>query len=124
MKIFIVDDDEMYQKTLHHQLKRKYNDKIDIQVFDSGEKMLLFLNPESKPDLIILDYFLEINPYSINGYEILKALKKMVPQTKVIMVTGGSNADHEDDFVGAGADDFIIKDGKAIDKICTFINAM
>lgn len=122
MKIVVVDDDEMYQKTLAHQLKAKYNDKLEVQAFDSGEKMLLFLNPNSKPDLVVLDYFLELNPYSINGYEILKALKKMTPETKVVMVTGGSNSGHEDDFMSSGADGFIIKDGKAMDKICQFIN--
>lgn len=123
MKIVIVDDDSMYQTTLKHQLKAKLGDAIEVETYNSGEKMLLFLNPKSLPELIILDYFLDYNPYSINGYEILKALNKMVPEAKIVMVTGGDNEEHKDKFIAAGAHDFIMKDKTAVDKILEIIKS-
>lgn len=121
MKITIIDDDSMYQTTLKHQLKAKLGDAIEVETYNSGEKMLLFLNPKSLPELIILDYFLDYNPYSINGYEILKVLKSMVPDSKIVMVTGGDNEDHKEKFIEAGATDFIIKDKDTVEKIIDII---
>jgi len=121
MKITIIDDDSMYQTTLKHQLKAKLGDAIEVETYNSGEKMLLFLNPKSLPELIILDYFLDYNPYSINGYEILKVLKSMVPDSKIVMVTGGDNEDHREKFIEAGATDFIIKDKDTVEKIIDII---
>ena len=121
MKITIIDDDSMYQTTLKHQLKAKLGDAIELETYNSGEKMLLFLNPKSLPELIILDYFLDYNPYSINGYEILKVLKSMVPDSKIVMVTGGDNEDHREKFIEAGATDFIIKDKDTVEKIIDII---
>jgi two-component system, NtrC family, response regulator AtoC len=121
MKITIIDDDSMYQTTLKHQLKAKLGDAIEVETYNSGEKMLLFLNPKSLPELIILDYFLDYNPYSINGYEILKVLKSMVPDSKIVMVTGGDNEDHKEKFIEAGATDFILKDKDTVEKIIDII---
>lgn len=121
MKITIIDDDSMYQTTLKHQLKAKLGDAIELETYNSGEKMLLFLNPKSLPELIILDYFLDYNPYSINGYEILKVLKSMVPDSKIVMVTGGDNEDHKEKFIEAGATDFILKDKDTVEKIIDII---
>ena len=123
MKIVIVDDDSMYQTTLKHHLKAKLGDAIEVETYNSGEKMLLFLNPKSLPELIISDYFLDYNPYSINGYEILKALNKMVPEAKIVMVTGGDNVEHKDKFIAAGAHDFIMKDKNAVDNILKIIKS-
>lgn len=120
MKIVIVEDDVMYQKSLQHQLKNKLTN-AEIEVYESGEKMLLFLNPNNIPDVIILDYFLEANPYSVNGYEILKALRNMVPDTKVIMVTGGTGEDYEERFKKAGAHGFIVKGKNTVSEILELI---
>ena len=121
MKITIIDGDSMYQTTLKHQLKAKLGEVIEVETYNSGEEMLLFLNPKSLPELIILDYFLDYNPYSINGYEILKVLKSMVPRSKIVMVTGGDNEEHNEKFIEAGATDFILKDKDTVEKILDLI---
>ena len=117
MKITIIDGDSLYQTTLKYQLKAKLGDAIEVETYNSGEKMLLFLNTKSLPELIIFDY----NSYSINGYEILKVLKRMVPDSKIVMVTGEDNEEHNEKFIEAGATDFILKDKDTVEKILDLI---
>lgn len=75
-KIFLVEDNPVYQTLILKQLESVSQ---DIQVFSKGENFLSELN--TQPDLVILDYHLE---GVINGYDILKHLKKMPHPPPVI----------------------------------------
>ena len=75
-KIFLVEDNPVYQTLILKQLESVSQ---DIQVFSKGENFLAELN--TQPDLVILDYHLE---GVINGYDILKHLKKMPSPPPVI----------------------------------------
>ena len=45
----------------------------------------------------------------------------MVPDSKIVMVTGGDNEDHKEKFIEAGATDFILKDKDTVEKIIDII---
>lgn len=75
-KIFVVEDNPVYQTLILKQLE---SISQDIQLFSKGENFLSELN--TQPDLVILDYHLE---GVINGYDILKHLKKMPNPPPVI----------------------------------------
>ena len=75
-KIFLVEDNPVYQTLILKQLE---NISHDIQVFSNGEDFLS--EQHVQPDLVILDYHLE---GTINGYDILKHLKKMPNPPPVI----------------------------------------
>jgi CheY-like chemotaxis protein len=75
-KIFLVEDNPVYQTLILKQLE---NISQDIQVFSRGEDFLS--EQHMQPDLVILDYHLE---GAINGYDILKQLKKMPNPPPVI----------------------------------------
>jgi len=68
-KIFVVEDNAVFQTLILKQLENISN---DVQVFCKGETFLEELI--NQPDLIILDYHLDGH---MNGYEVLKALKKL-----------------------------------------------
>jgi two-component system, OmpR family, response regulator CssR len=75
-KIFVVEDNAVFQTLILKQLE---NISQDVQVFSTGESFLAEL--VSQPDLIILDYHLAGD---MNGYDILKELKKLPFPTPVI----------------------------------------
>jgi len=78
-KIFLVEDNPVYQTLILKQLE---SISQDIQVFSKGENCLSELSSSAVlPDLVILDYHLE---GVINGYDILKHLKKMPSPPPVI----------------------------------------
>jgi len=75
-KIFVVEDNPVYQTLVLKQLE---NISQDIHVFSTGENFLAEM--DRCPDLIILDYNLDGN---INGYDVLKELKKSTSTSPVI----------------------------------------
>lgn len=75
-KIFVVEDNPVYQTLVLKQLEHISQ---DVHVFSTGENFLAELN--HAPDLIILDYNLE---GIINGYDVLKELKKLTYTSPVI----------------------------------------
>jgi two-component system, OmpR family, response regulator len=75
-KIFIVEDNPVYQTLVLQQLE---NISHDIHVFSTGENFLAELG--HAPDIIILDYHLD---GCINGYDVLKELKKLATAPPVI----------------------------------------
>jgi CheY-like chemotaxis protein len=78
-KICLVEDNPVYQTLILKQLETISQ---DIQVFSKGENFLSELSGLTiQPDLVILDYHLE---GVINGYDILKHLKKMPSPPPVI----------------------------------------
>jgi DNA-binding NtrC family response regulator len=84
--IFLVDDDQVFAKTLELHLKEHLNIKFEIYTFSSGEDCLS--NLEMKPAIVILDYFLNSqNPNAQNGLEILKKIKVLDPEIEVIMLS-------------------------------------
>ncbi|HSH66475.1 MAG TPA: response regulator, partial [Bacteroidia bacterium] len=54
IKIFLVDDDQMYLKALENEFKK--NENFEIITYTTGEECLK--NLHLNPDVIILDYFL------------------------------------------------------------------
>jgi two-component system, OmpR family, response regulator len=75
-KIFVVEDNPVYQALVLKQLE---NISQDIQVFSTGETFLAAL--QHTPDLIILDYNLD---GCMNGYDVLKELKNTAFTSPVI----------------------------------------
>lgn len=75
-RIFLVEDNPVYQTLVLKQLE---NISQDIHVFSTGENFLAEL--DGCPDLIILDYNLD---GCINGYDVLKELKKLTFASPVI----------------------------------------
>lgn len=113
--IFIVDDDTLYLMALEQSILNKLP-SIKIKTFLTGESCLQQM--KLKPDIVILDYFLNSNvAYAWNGLTILKQIKKLNPKTKVIMVSAQDSLDIAVKCIDNGSFDYISKSESAFVKI-------
>ena len=72
IKLFLVDDDALFLKSLQIEFMESAN--FEIQTFSTGELCLENLN--QNPDIIILDYHLDgINKGVMNGLDVLDKIK-------------------------------------------------
>jgi DNA-binding NarL/FixJ family response regulator len=95
--------------------------KHQITVFHTGEDCLMHLSEQ--PEVIILDYYLDSkNKDAANGIEILKEIKKQVPQTAVIMLSSQERYGLAMQTIQKGAEQYVIKDEKSFEKIAQMVN--
>lgn len=113
LKIFVVEDDEMYGSTILHKLKTRFD--VDIELFNDGEGILSHL--VDKPDIIILDYLLKEE----TGGDILKEIRKVLPQVEVVVLSGQSDTNAVQELFELGINDYIIKKNDAFDKLAEVI---
>ncbi len=99
--ITVVDDDTANLKMAGHILTEK---KLRVSALKSGEALLEFLKNNS-PDLILLD----IHMTGMDGFETLRALRKMEPEVPVVFLTADEDAATEAKGLNEGAMDFIKK---------------
>ena len=112
--IFVVDDDKMYATMLADHLEEK--GKYTIRTFATGEDCLAHLG--ENPDFIILDYYLDSEvPGAKNGLEILKEIKKVDEDTKVIMLSSQEHYGIALQTIAKGAIYYVIKDLQSFKEI-------
>lgn len=109
LKVFLVEDDEIYSQILAHKLKLFGN--FFIATFGSGEEVLEHLDPA--PDIIVLDYGLP----GISGLETLHEINKHNLNTKVIFLSGHEEVELIQECLEAGAYDFLVKDQDVAKKV-------
>jgi DNA-binding NtrC family response regulator len=107
--IFIVEDNPVYNKLVVNYLQSKKFNRIES--FFSGEECLKRIS--DKPDIIIQDYLLE----GIDGIGVLKQVKKELPHTEFIFLSGQDSVDVAVNTLKLGAFDYIVKDQMALKKL-------
>ena len=118
-KIFIVDDDEMLTEALSDYLTRKV--PHDISIFHTGEDCLQQIS--ENPDVIVLDFYLNtVNKEAENGLEILSIIRKQLPSTRVIMLSSQERYGVAAKTLMKGAEQYVIKDDDAFEKIARIID--
>lgn len=114
--IFIVEDNEIYLKALEGHLKEKLKSNVTIHTYLNGEDCLSNMN--LKPQIIILDYFLDsASEIASNGLEILKKVKKIDPKVAVVMLSGQDNSQVASDTMQYGAYYYVSKNESAFLRI-------
>lgn len=120
-KIFIVDDDSMLTEALKDYLTRKVANNVTS--FLTGEECLKQLF--EKPDVIILDYYLNtVQKDAANGIEVLQAIRKHYPKIRIIMLSSQERYSIALQTIQKGAEQYVIKDENAFEKIAQIIDAM
>jgi len=118
-KIFIVDDDPMLTVALEDYLTRKILHIISS--FHTGEQCLEHLS--EKPDVIILDYYLNtVQKDAASGLEILNVIRKHYPAIHIIMLSSQERYGIALQTLQKGAEQYVIKDEEAFEKIARMIN--
>lgn len=112
-KIFVVDDNSLFLKVLRKSLAE--NDEYHVIPISSGQECLNRLSEH--PDIVSLDYTLP----DYNGKEILEQIKKQIPDTHVIIVSGQNDINTAIDLLKFGAYDYIVKSVDTREKIAIAI---
>jgi len=113
-KFFVVDDDVFCANLYEQYLKNlNYN---DITYYSNGHDCLN--NLQQLPDIIFLDHNME----DMNGFEVLKKIKRVNPNIYVVMVSAQENIKTAVDALKFGAFDYIIKDNNVFEKMSTIIS--
>lgn len=107
-KLLLIDDEEPIRKVLGLYLRSKGYEVITAA--DGEEGMELF--QRERPSIVLTD----IKMPGIDGVEVLKRIKKISPETQVIMITGHGDIDLAIQSLQLEASDFINKpvDNKAL----------
>ena len=100
--ILIVDDNDISRSMLRHILNSESFNVIGEA--SSGVIALDWLE-KTIPEVVCLDVMMP----DISGLEILEHIKRVSPETVVLMVTGSNNRDTVVKAIKAGANGFIVK---------------
>ncbi|MBL0144582.1 MAG: response regulator [Chitinophagaceae bacterium] len=121
IKLFLVDDDAMFLKSLEIDFLQHAD--FAIETYATGE--LCIKNLMHSPDVIILDYQLDgIDSTAINGLETLDKIKSINPDIPVIMLSSQDKIDVAINCMHHRAFDYVVKSETAfmrLQKIITTI---
>jgi two-component system OmpR family response regulator len=121
IKIFLVDDDAMFLKSLEIDFMEHAD--FTIQTYATGELVLNHLS--EKPDVIVLDYFLDgIDTTAMNGIDTLDKIKAFNPDIPVVMLSSQDKIEVAIECMHHKAFDYVVKSETAfvrLQKIITTI---
>lgn len=105
-KIFLVDDDAVYLKSLEILFLETNN--FEVFTFETGE--LCIANLSIMPDVVVLDYHLDgINTYAMNGLKTLDEIKKFNVEIPVIMLSCQDKIEVAVKCIQHDAFDYVVK---------------
>lgn len=112
-KVFIVEDDRVYAKTLQAHLSNLSD--CYFEVFETGKDFLN--NLYRNPDFISLDYGLP----DYNGLELLEKIKDINPDVPVVMVSSQEEVGIAVNLFKAGIFDYIVKNSEVKERLWSSI---
>ncbi|WP_167617618.1 sigma-54-dependent transcriptional regulator [Maribellus sediminis] len=113
-KIFVVEDDEWYNRLLVHNLS--LNPDYEIQSFATGKSCLDQLHQQ--PDVVTLDYRLP----DMKGLEVLKQIKEINEDVQVILISEQEDIEVVVDLLKHGAYDYIVKSKDIRERLLNTVN--
>lgn len=100
--VLIVDDEKDFMDTLINRLKKR---DIDVVGCGSGEQALELMK-EKIFDVVILDIKM---PGGMDGIETLREIKKLRPETEVLLLTGHGSVETSVEGMKEGAFEYLLK---------------
>jgi DNA-binding NtrC family response regulator len=109
--IFVVEDNNTYNHLVVGHLGK--SGFTNVKSFSSGKDCIEAVLNKEVPNIIIQDYFMN----EMNGLEVLQKVKKIIPDTEFIFLTGNEDIEVAVTTMKSGAYDYVIKDNVALDKV-------
>ncbi len=109
MKIFVVEDDLLFAKSIKYYLS--LNPDNEVEYYTNGKDALA--NKYKNPDLIILDY----NLPGMNGMEVMKNFHKFNNQLFIIIMSAQNDLKIAVNLINEGAFDYYVKDNDLKDRL-------
>ena len=110
-RILVVDDEEALRSVLSSELA---SGGYDVVAAADGDEAITSIQ-NKKFDLVLLD----IKMPKVDGFEVLKFIKKSHPTVKVIMLTGFADLKNAIESKKHGAEDFVSKPYDLVDLLTT-----
>jgi len=117
VKLLVADDHKIFRQGI----KKLLEEEPDLQVVGEAAdgREAIKKATELKPDVILMD----IAMANLNGLQATKQIKKILPDTKVIMVTMHKNEEYVLQSFQAGASGYILKEG-AVEELVSAIRTI
>jgi DNA-binding NtrC family response regulator len=112
--IYIVEDNEWYNKLLVHTLS--LNPDYQVKGFFTAKEFLANLDPA--PDVVTLDFHLP----DLDGAEVLEKVKAHNPDIEVIIISEQDKIETAVELLKHGAYDYIVKEKDIRDRLLTTVN--
>jgi two-component system, OmpR family, response regulator len=127
-KIFVVDDDSFYNTILSNYImgisKNPSYSEYNIQIFSYYSAEECIGNINKKPDVILLDYFLEEEGHPLKGIYLLNSIRDQSRNTKVILMSQQQAMLASVEFLHQGAYDYVVKDTSSLLKIGNIVETI
>ncbi len=121
IKLFLVDDDAVFLKSL--EIEFLENADFEIETFATGE--LCMENLSHSPDVIILDYHLDgIDKNAMNGMETLDKIKAYNQDIPVIMLSSQDKIEVAVNCMHHRAFDYVVKSETAFMRLRKIITTI
>jgi two-component system response regulator NreC len=117
IRLLVADDHKIFRQGITKLLEEESDLQVVGEAADGREAVKKAT--ELKPDLVLMD----IAMANLNGLEATKQIKKVLPETKVIMVTMHKNEEYILQSFQAGASGFILKEG-AVEELVNAIRSI
>ncbi len=114
--IFIVDDNEIYARSLQAFIQNRFPEIIEVKIFSIGEMCLMDIH--RNPCIVIMDYFLNSKfEEAHNGMEIIERIKVQKPLTNIIVLSVQKDPEVITEAIKLFDGVYVQKDEEAFDKI-------
>ncbi len=121
IRLFLVDDDAVFLKSIEIDFMNHAD--FSIETFSTGE--LCIANLSHKPDIIILDYYLDgIEKDAMNGIETLDKIKAFDDDIPVIMLSSQDKIDVAVSCMHHKAADYVVKSETAFMRLQKIITSI
>ncbi len=110
-RVLVVDDEEALRTVLGGELS---SEGYTVDTASDGDEAISMVQ-NKKYDLLLLD----IKMPKVDGFEVLKFVKKNFPPIKVIMLTGFADLKNAIESKKLGAEDFVSKPYDLVDLLTT-----
>ena len=120
-KIFLVDDDAFFLKSLEIQFLNQGG--FEVETFATGE--LCVENLSKNPQIIILDYYLDgVEENAMNGIKTLDKIKEFNPDIPVVILSSQDQIEVAVDCMHHKALDYVVKNETAFLRLQKIIEAV
>jgi len=114
IKLFLVDDDTVYLKSL--EIEFLHHADFEIETFVTGE--LCVKNLFKNPDVVILDYMLDgVDITAMNGLDTLDRIRAFNPEIPVVMLSAQDKIEVAVNCMHHKAFDYIVKSETAFFRL-------
>jgi two-component system response regulator NreC len=117
VRLLIADDHMIFRQGI----KKLLDEEPDLQIVGEAAdgREVVKKATELKPDVILMD----IAMANLNGLEATKQIKKVLPESKIIMLTMHKNEEYVLQSFQAGASGYILKEG-AVEELVSAIRSI